>query len=101
MVVTGSGNDTVPCGVDANRGESQEWRRSEEEMMTERTIYTPIGVAPIGESSDARTVAQALVAVRRVESRPASSIRLGARPCTSSVEHAKALHCAKLGKTRL
>jgi hypothetical protein len=101
MVVTGSGNDTVPCGGDANRGHSQEWRRSEEEMMTEQSTFTPIGVAPTGESSDARTVAQSLVAVRRVENMPASAIPLGARPSMSSVERAKALYCAKMGKTRL
>jgi hypothetical protein len=101
MVVTGSGNNIAPYGVDAKGGQSQAWRRSEEEMMTDQTTHTPIGVAPTGESSDARTDILAWVAVKRVNCRPASTIRLGARPSTSSVEHAKALHCAKLGKTRL
>jgi hypothetical protein len=42
-----------------------------------------------------------LVAVRRVETKPASASPLGAQPSMSSVERAKALHCAKMGKTRL
>jgi hypothetical protein len=69
--------------------------------MTEQSTFRPIGAAPTSESSDAPTVAQALVAVRRVETKPASASPLGAQPSMSSVERAKALHCAKMGKTRL
>jgi hypothetical protein len=42
-----------------------------------------------------------LVALRRVETKPASAFPLGARPSMSDVERAKALHCARMGKTRL
>ena len=69
--------------------------------MSDQTARTLVGTAPTSESSYLSTVAQALVALRRVETKPASAFPLGARPSMSDVERAKALHCARMGKTRL
>jgi hypothetical protein len=69
--------------------------------MTDQRTLMPVGAGLTSERSDAPTVAGALIALRRVETRPAAAFPLDARPSMSSVEHAKALYCAKMGKTRL
>lgn len=69
--------------------------------MTGQRTLTGIGAAPASKSSDVPTIAEALIALRRVETKPAATFPLGARQSMSSVEHAKALYCSKMGKTRL
>jgi hypothetical protein len=70
-------------------------------MMTDQSTVTVVGAAPTSESSHAPTGAQALIALRRVEIKPASAFLLGGRTSTSSVEQAKALYRIKTGRTRL
>ena len=68
--------------------------------MTEQSTVTVVRAAPTSESSHAPTVAEALIALRRVETKP-PAFPLGGRTPMSSVEHAKALYCTKTGRTRL